>query len=96
MKKRIIITSLILCLLFFAYKKIVKFFMNDEIDENVFSAVKSQDSVFENWLIYVGVLLILISIIGIIITVKPIKFNVKKNKKQKINCKNQEFENLYS
>lgn len=87
MKKRIIITSLILCLLFFAYKKISNFLTNDEIDENVFLLVKSQNNIFENWLIYTGILLILISITGIIITLKPIK---------KVNCKNQKFENLYS
>ena len=95
MKKRIIITAVILCLLFLAYKKISDFFSNDEIDENVFATVKSQNSIIENWLIYVGIFLILISIVGIVLTLKSINF---KNKKGKANFpeKNKDFENLYS
>ena len=99
MKKRILVIILILSLLFFAYKKILKFFTNDEIDENVFSIVKSKNIILENWLIYTGILLILISIVGIIITLKPINFKFKfKNQNQKINLKdeNPDFENLYS
>ncbi|MBO6127164.1 MAG: hypothetical protein J6P21_04160 [Clostridia bacterium] len=97
MKKRILVIILILSSLFFAYKKILKFFTNDEIDENVFSIVKSKNIILENWLICTGILLILISVIGIIITLKPIKFKFK-NKNQKINLQeqNQDFENLYS
>ena len=97
MKKRILIIILILSSLFFAYKKISKFFTNDEIDENVFSIVKSKNIILENWLICTGILLILISVIGIIITLRPIKFKFK-NKNQKINLQeqNQDFENLYS
>jgi len=95
MKKRIIITAVILCLLFFAYKKVSDFFSNDEIDENVFATVKSQNSIIENWLIYIGVFLILISIVGIVLTIKSINF---KNKKGKASFpeKNKDFENLYS
>lgn len=97
MKKRILVIILILSSLFFVYKKILKFFTNDEIDENVFSIVKSKNIILENWLIYTGILLILISIIGIIITLKPIKFKFKfKNQKINLQEQNQDFEDLYS
>ena len=95
MKKRIIITVLVLFLLFFAYKKISNFFKNEEIDENVFSVVKSQNTLTENWLIYVGALLILVSITGIILTLRSIKFK-NKSKKTSFLEKSKDFEDLYS
>lgn len=93
MKKRFIITILILFTVFFAYKKISKFFNDNEIDENVFSVVKSQSNAMENWLVYVGASLILISVVGITMTLISPRF--KKNKRKSA-AKNENFENLYS
>lgn len=80
LKKRTIIFSLssILVLAFFAYKKIAKYFDSSD-GEEVFGVVKSKHLFLDNWLIYTGIVLILLSILGMICL-----FYNPKNKKKKL------------
>ena len=80
LKKRIIIfgLSFIFVLAFFAYKKIAKYFDSSD-GEEVFGIIKSKHSFLDNWLMYVGITLILVSILGIICL-----FYSPKNKKKKL------------
>lgn len=85
LKKRIIIFSLsfILVLAFFAYKKIAKYFDSSD-GEEVFEIIKSKHSFLDNWLMYMGIALILVSILGIICLFYNPKNKKKKLKKEQI------------
>lgn len=89
MKKRyVFLGSLISAFLLFALKIVYDFFRSRS-DENILLEIKTKDAFFENWLIYLGSLLILISIIGITM----ILYNPYVEEK---NNKNLKFEDLYS
>lgn len=64
-------------------------FFKSRSDENILLEIKSKNIFFENWLICLGSLLILISIIGITM----ILYNPYIEEKSKKNLK---FEDLYS
>lgn len=65
MKKRYIFLVLSsLLTLFVVVKKLIGIF-EFRTDENVFSMIKTKNDFMENFLIYIGILLILISIVGI-------------------------------
>ena len=89
MRKRYIFFGSLISVFLLFVSKIIHDLIKFRSDENVLWAIKSRDIFFENWPIYLGSLLMLISIIGILM----ILFNPCDKESD---IKNSKFENLYS
>lgn len=94
LKKRIIVVPLICLFVYFIYKKVSHIFnLGDDIDVSVFDSIRSRNMIFENWLVYVGSSLIVISLMGIYFTLRA---SNRKRKSKKRNLKFKKFEDLFS
>ena len=89
--KIIVILGLVVSLSYIIYRKIINYITLDEDSENVFEPLKTHERIPDNFIMYVGIALIIISILGIIITLHT--FSQKKKKSPK---KNKKFEDIYS
>ena len=89
--KIIAILGSVLSISYIIYKKIMNYITLDEDSENVFESLKAQNNMPDNLIMYIGIALIIISILGIIITLRKLK----KKKKHKPK-KNDKFEDIYS
>ena len=89
--KIILILGSVASLSYIIYRKIINYITLDEDSENVFESLKTHDKIPDNLIMYVGIALIIISILGNIITLHT--FSRKKKKSSK---KNKKFEDIYS
>ena len=89
--KVIAILGSVLSISYIIYKKIMDYITLDEDSENVFESLKTSSNIPDNFLMYVGIAFIIISILGIIITLRV--FSKKRKNKHK---KNNKFEDIYS
>ena len=89
--KIIAILGSVISISYIIYKKIMDYITLDEESENVFESLKAHNNVPDNLLMYIGIALIIISILGIIVTLRT--FSNRKKKRPK---RNNKFEDLYS
>ena len=89
--KIIAILGSVISISYIIYKKIMDYITLDEESENVFESLKTHNNVPDNLLMYIGIALIIISILGIIITLRTFSKRQKKRRR-----KNNKFEDLYS
>ena len=73
------------------YRKITSYITLDEDSETVFESLKTHDKIPDNLIMYIGISLIIISLLGITITIYTLLQNKKKSQK-----KNKKFEDIYS
>jgi len=103
-KKRyifLVLSSILTC--FVMLKKLIKIF-EFKTDEDVFLMIKTKNEFMENFLIYIGIFLILISIVGITVILYNPYTNEKNRKSDLIkndhlmesNTQFKGFEDLYS
>lgn len=91
----ILVVSLI-ALAYLAYKKIVSYiFLNSDNNDEIFNAIKSKQGSFGHLFMYIGIALIVVSLIGIFGTlrhfsVKPSRIRGRGGKRSK------NFEDIYS
>lgn len=91
--KRLAILSIVSLVIFFLYK-LFKFWFDfhNTQEENLFSDLKSESFVSENWLLYTGIFLIFVSVLGII----SLLFGLSSKKYVKKSKKFNHYKDLYS
>ena len=96
MKKFIKIASilgLVVSVSYIIYRKILNYITLDEDSETVFESLKTHNKIPDNLIMYIGIALIIISILGIIITLRIFSRSRSNKKPSK---KNKKFEDIYS
>ena len=89
--KIVSILGLVISISYIIYRKIINYITLDEDSEAVFESLKANDKIPDNLVMYIGIALIIISILGIIITLRKFARNKRNTSK-----KNKKFEDIYS
>ena len=90
--KRAIVLSVFLLFIFILYKLFKWWFVCNTQEDNLFCDLKSESFFQENWLLYTGIFLIFVSVLGTI----SLLFSLSLKKNSKKDRKFNRYKDLYS